>query len=130
MYYKLESRCNVFIHANDFGSIYPLECTLVLLLGSEDSADTSPNELRALSSINRLPNSSLFVVVDNGSSLGMVGAQSLFEGFGIIVRTLDKGFSGLVICHGFLGWVDWCDVSYVTYRRNGRRRTFSVVRPS
>jgi hypothetical protein len=36
----------------------------------------------------------------------VVGAQPLLEGLGVIVRSLNEGFSSLVVGHGLLGWVD------------------------
>jgi hypothetical protein len=41
----------------------------------------------------------------------VVGAQPLLEGLGVIVRSLNEGFSSLVVGHGLLGWVDWLCVS-------------------
>jgi len=66
--------CNEFM-LNVFCLAYPMRQNL-LLLRSEDSADTSPNQFRALSSIYRSPNSSLFVIINNRASLGVVSAQS------------------------------------------------------
>lgn len=80
---------------------------LLALLLLEDSTDTSPNELWRLSGIDRLPDSSLFVVVDNGPGLSVISAQPLFEGLGVVVRSLNEGFSSLVIRHCLLWGVDW-----------------------
>lgn len=87
--------------------VSPRPQVLLALLLLEDGADTSPNELGRLSGVNRLPNSSLLVVVDHGSGLGVVCAQPFLEGLGVIVRSLDKGLSSLVIGHCLLGWVDY-----------------------
>lgn len=81
--------------------------SLPSLLGpSQDSRDTSPNKLGALSSINRTPDASLFIVINDGARLLVVCRQALLKGFGVIVRTLDEGFACDVVRHVLLGRVD------------------------
>ena len=66
-------------------NVFCLAISSLLLLGSENSANTSPNQFRALGSIDWSPDSSLFVVINNRASLGVVCAQSFLQGLGIIV---------------------------------------------
>ena len=52
----------------------------------------------------------------HGAGLLVVGSQTLLEGFGVVVRTLDEGFAGLVIGHGLLGRVN-CYLSVSMYMK-------------
>lgn len=78
----------------------------LVLLVFQDTADASPDQLGALSGIDRGPNTGTLVVVNNGASLGVIGVQSLPEGTDVVVGTLDEGLAGDVVSHGLLRGVD------------------------
>lgn len=78
----------------------------LVLLAFQDTADASPDQLGALSGIDRGPNTGTLVVVNNGASLGVIGVQSLPEGTDVVVGTLDEGLAGDVVSHGLLRGVD------------------------
>ena len=73
---------------------------------AEDSKNALPDLTRLLAGINATPDTGLLVVVDNGGGLGVVGSQTLDEGVGIVIRTLDQRLSGDVILHVLLGRVE------------------------
>lgn len=78
----------------------------LVLLAFQDTADTSPDQLGALSGIDRGPNTGTLVVVNNRASLGVISVQSLPEGTDVVVGTLDEGLAGDVVGHGLLRGVD------------------------
>lgn len=77
----------------------------------EDLGDGTPNEFWALSSVDRGPDSSLLVVLDDRGSLVVVGSKTFLKSSSVVVRSLDEGLASLVIGHGLLWWVD-CDSAY------------------
>ncbi|GAO51897.1 hypothetical protein G7K_5985-t1 [Saitoella complicata NRRL Y-17804] len=76
------------------------------LLLSKDGRQRGPNDLRRLRSVNARPDTLGAVVVDNRSSLSVVSRQTLAEGLGVIVGTLDERLAGNVVSHGHLWWVE------------------------
>lgn len=99
-----------FISSNPYTLMYErLRYGIYLLLAVllfEDGRDTGPDELGRLGSIDGGPDTRLFVIVDNGTRLRVVRAQPLFEGLGVVVRSLNEGLASLVVGHGLLGRVD------------------------
>lgn len=61
---------------------------------------------RLLTSVNALPDAGILVVADNGSCLGVVGGETLLQGFGVIIGALNQGLASQVIRHGDLGRVE------------------------
>lgn len=72
----------------------------------ENTEKTLPDLSRFLASVDPAPDTGLLVVVDNRGCLGMVGGQSLFQGCGVVVGTLNQGLAGNVIFHVLLGRVE------------------------
>lgn len=85
-------------------SVRELGCELGLL---EGSLDGRPNQLGALGGIDTSPNTSLSVVIHDRDGLLVVRYQSLLEGLGVIVRSLDQGLTSRVIGHRLLGRVEF-----------------------
>lgn len=73
---------------------------------AEDSKNALPDLTRLLTGINAAPDTGLLVVVDDRGGLGVVSSQTLGEGFGIVIGTLDQRLSGDVVLHVNLGRVE------------------------
>jgi hypothetical protein len=73
-----------------------------------------------LAGINALPDASIPVIVDDGASLGMVGAETLLEGLLVVIGALDKRLASHVVLHILLGRVE---SSVVAAARGGMDET-------
>jgi hypothetical protein len=73
---------------------------------AEDSKNALPDLARLLAGINAAPDTGLLIVLDNRGGLGVVGSQTLGEGVGIVIGTLDQRLSGDVVLHVLLGRVE------------------------
>lgn len=74
--------------------------------GLKDTEKTLPDLAGFLAGVDTAPDTGLLVVVDNRGGLGMVGDQSLFQGCGVVVGTLNQGLTGDVVLHVLLGRVE------------------------
>lgn len=79
---------------------------LLLLLRAlgEDGLDRVPNNSWALRSVDGGPDSLLPVVVGDFGGLLVVCTQSLSQCLGVVVGSLDQGFTSNVVSHGLLWW--------------------------
>jgi len=81
------------------------KCLLSLPSSSDkDGAEVVPDQCWGLSSVNAVPETLLPVVLDNGSSLGMVGGQTLAQSLGVVVGALNKRLASDIVDTSLLGW--------------------------
>ena len=76
------------------------------LLTLENAENVLPDGTRFLASVDSGPDTGLAVVVDNGGSLEVIGAETLLEGVGVVIRALNKGLASDVVLHVVLGRVE------------------------
>lgn len=88
-------------------SVYPLNKSLVLTsLLVKDLEHVLPDLSRFLAGVEAAPDTGLLVVSYNRLGLLVVGNETLLEGIGVVVTSLDKRLAGNVILHVILGGVE------------------------
>ena len=65
----------------------------------EHLAEIIPHDLWGLCSVDAMPEPLLFVVIDDGGGLRVEDCKALRERLHVVIRTLDKRFSGDVVRH-------------------------------
>lgn len=59
-----------------------------------------------MAGVDATPDTGLLVVINHWGGLGMVGSQTLGQGVGVVIGTLDQGLAGDVVLHVILGGVE------------------------
>lgn len=75
-------------------------------LVSENTEKALPHLARLLASVNSAPDTSGLVVVADRGGLGVVSSQTLSQGVGIVIGTLDQRLAGDIVDHVALGRVE------------------------
>lgn len=86
----------------------PAEDGRAVALGAlfDDLQHALPYLAGLLARVNALPDARLLVVADHRGGLGVVGAETLLQGLGVVVGALDEGLAGDVVLHVLLGRVE------------------------
>lgn len=72
----------------------------------ENTQQALPDLTRLLASVNSAPDTGGLVVVADRSGLGVVSRQTLGQGVGIVIGTLDQRLAGDIVDHVALGRVE------------------------
>ena len=73
--------------------------TLQHLVLVENAEQALPHLAGLLAGVNAAPDAGLLVVLAHGGGLSVVGGQTLGQGFGVVIGTLDQGLAGDVVLH-------------------------------
>lgn len=73
---------------------------------AEDTQDALPDLTGLLAGVNATPDTGLLVVINHRGGLGMVGSQTLGQGVGVVIGTLNQRLAGDVVLHVILRWVE------------------------